>query len=242
MGKLDLFNSILHKSGFEVIRYNKATSCVLRRKAIFEKYGIDLIIDVGANTGIFGNETRSAGYRGRIVSFEPLTEAFDQLKLSANKDQKWHIYNLALGAENGKQSINVSANSHSSSILDISETHTNAETSASYIGKQAIEVRTLDSLFEKVKGAEKEVFLKIDTQGFELSVLSGAVQALPYINTIQLEMSLRSLYNGQPLYTELMNFLHARNYLLIDIEPGFADPNSGTLLQFDGIFRKTEFL
>ena len=165
-------------------------------------------------------------------------DAFEKLSTAAGRDDNWEVMNFALGAEKTKQFINISANSHSSSILDILETHTSAEASASYIGRQEIDIKTLDSIFSDIHKGEKEILLKIDTQGFELSVLSGAETALQYINTIQLEMSLRPLYDGQPLYHQLMDFLHYHGYTLIDIEPGFADLKTGTLLQFDGVFRK----
>jgi FkbM family methyltransferase len=242
MGKLDRLNSLFRKTGFEVTRYNKGTNGLLRRKAMIERHGIDLIFDVGANTGIYGKEMREIGYRGRIVSFEPLTHAFERLLIVASNDSQWEVNNFALGNENTKQLINISANSHSSSILEILETHTTAEASASYVGKQEIEIITLDSVFNDICKGEKEILLKIDTQGFELNVLKGAETSLQHINTIQLEMSLRPLYVGQPLYHQLMDFLHSCGYALIDIEPGFADSKTGTLLQFDGVFRKTSFI
>jgi FkbM family methyltransferase len=233
-------NSLIRSLGFELARYNKGTSGALRRNSILEKFGVDLILDVGANTGIYGKESRASGYQGQIVSFEPLAEAFAKLLKNTEGDAKWNVHNFALGFEDKKQMINVSANSHSSSILDILDTHTKAESSASYVDKQEIQVCTLDSIFNTIKGAAKEIYLKIDTQGFELNVLRGAIHSLPSINTIQLEMSLRPLYAGQPLYAELMDFLHAQGYMMIDIEPGFADIKTGNLLQFDGIFRRSE--
>jgi FkbM family methyltransferase len=242
MGKLDRLNSLLHKLGFEILHYNKATNSVLRRKAIFDKYNVDLVIDVGANTGIYGKEIRRAAYESRIISFEPLTDAFKKLEKNKDKDAKWSVYNFALGAENGNQVINISANSHSSSILEILDTHTKAETTASYVSKQEIQIKTLDSIFKDISGAAKEIYLKIDTQGFELNVLKGAENSLQHIQTIQLEMSLRPLYAGQPLYYDLMDFLHFHGYTLIDIEPGFADLKTGMLLQFDGVFRKATFI
>jgi FkbM family methyltransferase len=238
MGKLDRLNSFFHGFGFELTRYNKATNGILRRKAILEKFGVDLIIDVGANTGIYGKESRGIGYKGHIVSFEPLKDAFEMLEENTRNDPYWKVYNFALGAENKTEEINISANSHSSSILDILDAHTSAEASASYVGRQEIQIHTLDSIFGDIKGNAKEIYLKLDTQGFELNVLKGGNNSLPYINTIQLEMSLSRLYDGQPLYADLMDYLHAHGYQLIDIEPGFADVKTGTLHQFDGIFRK----
>jgi FkbM family methyltransferase len=238
MGKLDYLNVLLHKFGFEMLRYNKGTSGTLRRKALLERYGVDLAIDVGANVGSYGKEIRENGYIGQIASFEPLSLAFKKLEEAISGDSKWKAYNFALGIEIGAQIINISQNLHSSSILEILETHTKAEQTASYINKEEIQIKTLDSMFGNIRGEAKEIYLKIDTQGFELNVLKGAVNSLKFIDTIQVEMSLQPLYAGQPLYDELFNFLRSYEYDLIDVEPGFADLNTGTLLQFDGVFRK----
>lgn len=239
MGKLDLFNSCIKKIGFKLGKYNVGTDASLRRISIYKNYKVSLLLDVGANTGIYGKEMRSVGFEGKIISYEPLSDAFEKLARVANELGNWEVNNFALGDENVIKEINISNNSHSSSILDILDTHTNAEVSASYVGKQKIELKTLDSIANNiVLNNYKEVFLKIDTQGFELNVLKGAEHSLNFINTIQLEMSLVPLYSGQALYDELFQFLWQRGYTLIDIEPGFVDAKQGKLLQFDGIFRK----
>ena len=240
MGKLDLLNSALHKIGFELMRYDVSQNNILRRNAVLQRYNVDLVIDVGANTGIFANEIRQTGFKGNIVSFEPLPDAYKGLIKRASKDPKWKTYNIALGSETGTESINVSANSHSSSLLDILDTHTQAEASASYVGKHEIQIKTLDSIFDEIKGGAREIYLKIDTQGFEMNVLKGAINSLKEIQTIQLELSLRPLYAGQVLYNELMEFLYPLGYRLIDVEPGFTDFRTGALLQFDGVFNRSE--
>lgn len=238
MSKIGFVNNLLQKVGHKLTRYNVRTDDILRKNAILEKYQISLLMDVGANNGTFGKEIRTAGYKGTIISFEPLNNMFSILKKTAKNDDNWIINNYALGAENSEQEINISANYHSSSILNILETHTKAEATAAYIGKQKIQIKKLDNIFNEYKENNLEVYLKIDTQGYEMNVLKGAEQSLQYINTIQLEMSLQALYTGQPLYNEIFTFLWSKGYKLIDIEPGFTDIRNGTMLQFDGIFRK----
>jgi len=238
MGKLDFVNIFLKKVGFSLEHYSVASNSLLRRKAIFENYRISDLLDVGANKGLYAKEAREMGYKGRIHSFEPLEQAFSKLKSAASKDETWDVFNFALGAEHSENEINVSSNSHSSSILDILDTHTKAEESASYVGKQKIKVVKLDAIFSDLKKKGSEIFLKIDTQGYELNVLKGAEETLQHINTIQLEMSVVPLYSEQALYDELLKYLWQRDYRLIDVDPGFVDQKNGSMMQFDAIFRR----
>src|SRR5687768_3286364 len=89
--------------------------------------GIDVLFDVGANVGQFASEARAAGYRGRIVSFEPLPEAHAQILANSADDPDWLVHErCALGERIGETEINVSENSYSSSLLAITEACTSA--------------------------------------------------------------------------------------------------------------------
>jgi FkbM family methyltransferase len=69
------------------------------------------VIDVGANSGQYAGGLRAAGYRGRIVSFEPLSEPYGQLAAASSKDADWDCRQLALGRRPGTTTINVSEDS-----------------------------------------------------------------------------------------------------------------------------------
>lgn len=159
MSKLDYINAIFNSVGLNLERYNYRTNSALRRNSLFNRYNISLIIDVGANAGYFGREIIKAGYNKKIISFEPIESAFNLLKKDADKNENWEIYNYALGAEETEAFINISENSCSSSILNILDCHTKAEKSASYIDKQKIFIKTLDSFIEKLNFKNyKEIF------------------------------------------------------------------------------------
>ena len=57
-----------------------------RLKKLFDTYQVDLVIDVGANTGSYGIALRDCGYSGLIISFEPIQGAYDKLLENANGD------------------------------------------------------------------------------------------------------------------------------------------------------------
>src|SRR5210317_840800 len=83
------------------------------------KYRIDVVLDVGSNTGQFARSIRAAGYRNKIVCFEPLPDAHAELRNRLAGDEQVIIHpRIALGDEQGSIRINVSGNSVSSSILN----------------------------------------------------------------------------------------------------------------------------
>lgn len=225
------------KVGLDLASFHE--SPMARRKRLMESYGSDLVLDVGANAGQYGLQLRNdLGYLGRIVSFEPLSTAFRQLERKAEGDGAWGLFNVALGDRNETQRIHVSRNSQSSSLLDMLPAHLNSAPESDYVGEEDVEVRTLDSLFERVAGAHENIWLKIDTQGFEDRVIRGAERSLARIRTLQVELSLVPLYGKQLLLDEMVALLRGRGYSLVGLEPGFTDDRTGQLLQADGLFHR----
>ena len=197
---------------------------------------VDMVLDVGASIGHYGNWIREAGYRGRICSFEPLSADFKRLQNHAAEDPLWDCRRLALGSEPGTAEINVAGNSQSSSLLPMLERHEQAAPSSVYIGTETVEVSTVDAIWDEVVGGAKRPFLKLDVQGYELEVLRGAERSLPRLHGIQAELSLVPLYEGGPLWLEMIQFMLDRGFRVVGLEAGYADPNSGEMLQADGIF------
>jgi FkbM family methyltransferase len=198
--------------------------------------GVDVVLDVGAAVGNYGRWIREAGYEGRICSFEPLSAAFKQLERNTSDDPLWKCRKLALGPEPGTAEINIAGNSDSSSLLPMEERHEQSAPSSVYIGTETVEVATLDGLWEEVVGDARRPFLKLDVQGYELETLRGGVESLPKLHGIQAELSLVPLYEGGPLWLDVIEFLREHGFHVAGVEAGHTDPESGEMLQADGIF------
>jgi FkbM family methyltransferase len=199
-------------------------------------FQINLIFDVGANEGQFAKQMRTSGYDKRIVSFEPLSAAFVGLLEHTKTDPLWEAANCALGDYNGKAEINISANSWSSSLLDMLQTHEDVAPDSKYIGKETINITTIDSIIENYRRPKDRLFLKIDTQGFGQKVLDGAEQSLEQILGIQMEMSLVPLYKDEPLLGDIIVYLYRKGYTLMSIEPEYFDSSTGQQMQINGLF------
>ena len=230
--------NFLWKFGYDVCRFTPASHPIAQKKHILDRYGINVVLDIGANTGQFVEVLRAFGYRQRILSFEPTSAAFEQLQANAKGDPAWQVFQVAVGEAEATQEINIAGNSQSSSILNMLPAHLNSAPDSKYIGKESVRVVTLDSLFGDLCKPGDNVYMKIDTQGFERQVLKGAERSLPRIGTIQVEMSLVSLYEGELLFDEMRALLAEKGYGLVWLEPVFSDEASGRLLQVDGVFHR----
>jgi FkbM family methyltransferase len=238
MNLLELVQRIIRRFGYDLVPFNVAQHHLARRSRLIEYCGIDTVLDIGANAGQFARELRLTGYRGRIVSFEPLGEAYSRLQAAARGDERWQVMNLALGDSAGEQTIHRAANSESSSLLEMLPLHADAAPYSHYTGTETIRVETLDNLFDEVCSGGRSIYMKVDTQGYEAHVLRGAAHSLDRIDTVQIEMSLAPLYEGQALMDELYALLTGIGFSLVGVENNFGDPRTGHLLQIDGIFRR----
>ena len=157
---------MLHRVGFELRRFSVEHSENARFISMLKTNKVNLIFDVGANAGQFGVLLREIGFDGKIISFEPLSDAREILLNISKNDPLWQIApQTAIGEENGKIEIQIARNSYSSSVLDILDTHVNAAPDSKYIGKEKVALRTLDSIAPDYMDSDSIAFIKIDTQG-----------------------------------------------------------------------------
>ena len=64
---------------------------------MLDRAGVDLVLDAGASDGGFASELRDAGYRGRIISFEPLEKPYRSLLAKARKDDNLGGFSICVG-------------------------------------------------------------------------------------------------------------------------------------------------
>jgi len=204
---------------------------------LLKHYNINKIFDVGANTGQYAETLFDNGYNGKIVSFEPLTEAYNILLLKKNKYKQWKIAErCAIGEEDKEIFMNVSKNLVSSSILPMLDYHLKHAPDSQYIDKETVQMFKLDTIYPKYIENDEILFLKLDVQGYEKFVLMGSERLLSCLKGIQLECSLVPLYEGEMLFIDAIKNIESKGFTLCEIIPGISDTSSGRLLQVDCIF------
>ncbi|MHB8392425.1 MAG: FkbM family methyltransferase, partial [Acidobacteriaceae bacterium] len=174
-----LIKTLIRGAGFDLKRYRPDRSEAAQFLVILSVHAVNLVLDVGANGGHFGQQLRLAGYRGRIVSFEPLSSVREQLLAASRNDDKWDVApQAAIGNEDGEIEIHIAGNSASSSVLDMLDAHAAAAPESRYIGSEKVPLRRLDTLAPHYMHPDSVLFIKVDTQGYEDRVLQGASRLL----------------------------------------------------------------
>jgi len=131
----------------------------------------DTVIDVGGNMGFFVlilNEL--VGPSGKIYSFEPSRRLKERLEATIinNNLQNVIVVNLALGESEGTTTLH-----YNPKQTGLSSIVTNFESGSL---NEDIQVTTLDKFSENI--SNRVSFIKIDTEGYEPQVLSGAKELI----------------------------------------------------------------
>ncbi|NES25389.1 MAG: FkbM family methyltransferase [Symploca sp. SIO3E6] len=243
----NLIKKLTRSFGIDIVKYYPTP--IERARAINSKqkgasflkmltfHEIDLVLDVGANIGQFAENLLAMGYQGQVVSFEPLSDAYQQLQEASKSNPNWQVAErCAIGERNGETEINISQNSQSSSILPILQTHIDAASKSVYVDSEKVKISTLSDMAVNYVKQSQATLLKIDTQGYEDQVLQGAQEIIPQIKGIYLELSLVPLYEGQLLFEEMLTKIKGMGFSLYHLSPGFGDYQTGRLLQVNGVF------
>lgn len=191
---------------------------------IFSQKEIDLVLDVGANHGQFASEIRSF-YKGEILSFEPVSSAFRQLQKAARGDSGWKCFQLAMGSKNGNGSIRVTAGTQLSSFLKQSPACEMFGDEAKRVEEERVPIRRLDEFLNEVVPGfrNRRIFLKIDTQGFDLEVVKGLGDCVRFISALQSEVSIVPLYEGISHWTECMALYEQAGFVVAGMFPVTLD-------------------
>jgi len=218
---------------------------------LFGRLRIAAVLDVGANRGQFRNFLRRrCGFRGWIFSFEPIPAVFAELQARAADDPRWRVFPWALGSQTGTRALNVMRDSSFSSFLEplaeggqipvIGDKNV-------VLRREAVPVRRLA---EVLPGLRQEyslgpIYLKLDTQGFDLEVLRGAEGELQQMAALQTEVPVKALYQGMPGFAASLDVLAQSGFEVTGVFPVTRDERL-RVIEFDVVAvnarRTTQFL
>jgi len=163
------------------------------------------IIDIGAHKGEFLENIISIKKKMKVYSFEPQSKIFKILKNNFRTKKNIFIYNLAISNINKKKKLNINIKTSTSTFSNYNEGSywkifkdflLTGLNKSSIINSELVQSITLDK-FCKKKKIKKIDLLKIDTEGHELEVLSGAKNLLKKdIRYILIEFHFSKMYKN----------------------------------------------
>jgi FkbM family methyltransferase len=219
----------------DIVRISSQQTLMAHLLRVFQTYGIDTVLDVGANEGQFARLIRKWGYSGEIHSFEPVKSSYSKLSEHASRDRAWRVHNFALGNKPGTAKINVLHSSTLSSMLNINSFATRKWVDDTQFSHQEeVTVRTLDDFIADHDGiANKRIFLKLDTQGYDLEVFRGADRSLDQVCCLLSEVSLIPIYDGMPTYLEALSAYQSRGFSISGIYPLSKNEGDLSVIEMD---------
>ena len=144
------------------------------------------VIDIGAHKGEFLENIISINKKMKVYSFEPQSKIFTNLQNSFITKKNIFIYNLAISNVNKKQKLNINIKTSTSTFSNYNESSYWKKikdfliaglNKSSIVNSELVQSITLDK-FCKKNNIKKIDLLKIDTEGHEFEVLSGATNLL----------------------------------------------------------------
>ena len=232
------------RAGYDLVPSYRACKAGLRPDIarLVNTLQLDVVIDVGANEGQFKHFMRhSAGYSGKIISFEPIPSLAAKLTLESKSDPNWKVVPEALGAENTILELNVSTKTDFSSFLNLSENGRIFFEEAQEKTTLNVPVTTLSD-FLCLNKIDNAFFLKLDTQGFDLQVIIGGESRISSQCALLLcEMSVIPIYEGQPGWQEMVSKLNEMGFDLVGLYPVNRTVNM-QVIEFDCLMVNKRFL
>ena len=202
--------------------------------ALFEMYGVNCVIDVGAHEGEYATRLRDGGYEGRIASFEPVPRAYEELARAAERDPGWSVHQLALGREDGRTTINAVPGTLSS-IREPTEFGARRYRRLQDPESIEIEVRRLDSLLDALLDGidEPRPYLKLDTQGFDLDVFAGTGTRVADFVGMQSELALMEIYEDTARLPDALAVYEGAGFQVAAMYPVSRQSKTARVLEFD---------
>jgi len=205
---------------------------------LLQQFGVNCVLDVGANTGQYARSLRLMGYRGHIVSFEPVGELYEKLLSLSAHDPKWSVHRFALGSKDATGVINIThAKVFSSLLKPNAASRQHFGDGGEVTETEEIEVRRLENVLdESIEHVpDPRIFLKMDTQGYDLEVFAGLGEHAERLVGLQSEVSLIPIYEGMPRMMDAIARYESKGFEIAGFFPVSKDRATSRVIEYDCI-------
>lgn len=195
---------------------------------------IRTVIDIGANRGQFALVARRCFPQAQIIAFEPLTQPASRFRQVFADAGQVTLHQAAIGPEQIRVPIHISARDDSSSLLPITTLQGQIFPGTGEAATEIVKAAPLRDFLAK-EDIQSPALLKLDVQGYELEALKGCEGLLEHFTYVYCECSFMELYAGQALTDEVIAWLRERGFRLEGIY-NMAYDRQGRAVQGDFLF------
>jgi FkbM family methyltransferase len=192
-----------------------------------QKFSVETVLDVGASNGVWSRQCMEFFLRAKYVLFEPQPVHVPELDEFARSNPAVTVVKKAVGASDGHIYFDASVPTGGSLLNDIT-----APASSSAI---KVELTTIDSAVSQL-GAKGPFLLKLDTHGFEPSILKGSAATLEKAEILIIEAYCHQVTDEAFLFWQLCGHLAERGFRPVDLVDVMHRPHDNSLWQMDLIF------
>ena len=193
-----------------------------------------VFVDVGAYIGYYSLMATTAFPEAQVYAIEPQKEAFEMLRKNTILNNKTiNLFNCALGPFNEDKTLNINKFPEQSSLLS-----SDSQITENY----KVQVKRLDDLLAL---KDKNVVIKIDTEGYEFEVVKGMAEIISNNNCVIYFEYNPEIYQQQfgPVYcSSFFEFMHDKGYEIFDVNTegkrGEVQYNSKQKMQQNLVARK----
>lgn len=201
---------VLGHGDYRAALRRSGVAAAIEHEPLLRTLRFETIVDIGANRGQFALVSRRCFPQARIIAFEPLAAPASRFRTVLGDDPLVTLHPVAVGATACEATMHITGEDDSSSLLPL----TDLQQSLSGTREVATETIQVEPLSNRVCAEDlmPPALLKIDVQGYELAVLQGCEPLLDRFSHLYVECSFVELYEGQPLATEVIAFLHSHKF------------------------------
>ena len=222
--------------GYTLSRPHKSISMDEIIKLRLRYLPTDILLDIGANKGVFTKCFRDEFKDFHL--FEPNPDLVRSLK-NQFKTNNYKIIKFGTGDINEKVLLNIT-NDNGSSLSSIKKQTVELKNNfrnTNIVKKVEVEIKRLDHYLNKIELNDKKIFLKIDTQGNDFETLIGLGKYIRNVSFIKIEMPCINLYNSSYNHWDFLDYLQDYNFKPVYFE-NISRTKKGQLIEYDCFFEK----
>jgi FkbM family methyltransferase len=184
------------------------------------------IFDVGAAEGEWSRMAAAIWPGADLVGFEGRASSAPALEATQRALAHFRYHRCFLGARSGRTAF--ADRGHQTSFYATADG-----------GDQGAEMRTLDEMSEAGLVPQPD-FIKLDVQGYEIEVLSGAPRLLGGVQAVLAETSFYRFHPSMPTAADLIAWLEARGFAIYDVMELIRLPEDDALGHLDFLFLRAD--